>query len=243
MKILYFVPGPLSNSPFGPEELERRKAFLAERAFLGTEVEIREAERGPETIESCAEECFSLPEIMRAIPPLAEEGVDAAIIGCFDDPGLAGARELAEIPIIGPGLASCHWAAQLGDRFAIITVVDEVIPLLRRLMRIYGLGALVTDILAVEVPVLELKSQKEAVLDNLVVEGKAAIQRGADVIVLGCMTMGFLNVARALQDRLKVPVVNPVLAGLKAAESAVAMSISHSRRAYPTPRKRVPTPV
>ena len=37
-------------------------------------------------------------------------------------------------------------------------------------------------------------------------------------IVLGCMTMGFLDVARSLQERLHVPVVNPVLAGLKAAE-------------------------
>ncbi|MFC1662357.1 aspartate/glutamate racemase family protein [Gemmatimonadota bacterium] len=240
MKILYFVPGPLSTTALGAEELERRRQFLARRAFAGTEVAVREAAHGPKTIESCVEECLSLPAVMEAIPPLEKEGFDAAIIGCFDDPGLAGARELAQIPIIGPGLASCHWAAQLGDRFAIITVVEEVIPLLRRLMRVYGLEGLVTDILAVEVPVLELHGQREAVLENLADEGKAAVQRGADVLVLGCMTMGFLGIARDLQDRLQVPVVNPVLAGLKAAETAVAMSTTHSRRAYPTPRKGLP---
>ena len=51
------------------------------------------------------------------------------------------------------------------------------------------------------------------------------------------MTMGFLDVAGALQTRLGVPVVNPVVAALKAAESTVSAGLGSSRLAYPAPRK------
>lgn len=237
MRIAYLVPGPLSSGPLGPSELVRRQEYLAERAFPGTEVEVREVTTGPASIESCVEECLALPEILGAIPELEADGFDAVIIGCFDDPGLAASRELTRIPVMGPAQASCHWAAQLGDRFAILTVVDEVIPLLRRLMRTYGLQNLTTDIRAVDVPVLELRHRTEAVLETLTVEGRTAMEGGADALILGCMTMGFLDVAEALERRLEIPVINPVLAGLKAAECAVSLGTTQSMRAYPAPRK------
>jgi len=239
MRVAYFLPGPLSTGPLGPAELERRESYLVQRAFPGTQVSVCEAKDGPESIESCVEECLSLPWILREIPELERDGFDAVIIGCFDDPGLSAARELTRMPVVGPAQASCHLASQLGDRFAILTVVDEVIPLLNRLMRTYALSDLVTEIRAVDVPVLELRSQPNAVLDNLTAEGRAAIAGGADTVVLGCMSMGFLSISNALQERLGIPVVNPVLAALKAAESAVSLSLTHSSLAYPPPRKAV----
>src|SRR5437762_2821467 len=62
---------------------------------------------------------------------------------------------------------------------------------------------------------------------------------GADLLVLGCMSMGFLGITDDLQKRLDVPVVNPVTASLKTAEAVVAMGLSHSKVAYPMPRKLV----
>ncbi len=212
---------------------------MARLAFPGTEVDVREASGGPESIESAAEECLAMPAILAAIPTLEADGFDAVIIGCFDDPGLGAARELTRMPVIGPAQASCHLAAQLGDRFGILTVVDEVIPLLYRLMRTYGLENFVTDIRAVDVPVLKLRGQIKAVLDDLTLEGQAALNEGADTLILGCMTMGFLDIAKDLKARLGVPVVNPVLASLKAAECALAMNVRHSLRAYPPPRKEL----
>ncbi len=161
------------------------------------------------------------------------------IIGCFGDPGLAPARELVDIPVIGPGQAGALAAAQLGQRFAIITVVDEVVPALHRQMRVYGLENFVADIRAVDVPVLELRERADEVLGTLELEAHAALQAGADTLVLGCMTMGFLDVARSLSQRLGVPVINPVLAALKAAESFAHAGLAPSKRAYPTPRKPI----
>ena len=237
MKLAYFLPGPLSRGPLGPEELVRREAYLNQHAFEGTVVEVRETTSGPSSIESSVEEALSVPGLVEAIPSLAGEGFDAIIVGCFGDPGLAPARELTAVPVIGPGQASGHLAAQLGDRFAVITVVDEVVPAIRRQMRLHGLEPLVSDVRAVDVPVLELRERADEVLATLESEARTCVSRGADALVLGCMTMGFLDVARALQERVGVPVVNPVLASLKAAETLASMGLSPSRRAYPPPRK------
>ena len=191
MRIVYFLPGPMSRGPLGPEELVRRQAFLNEHAFHGTEAVVRETENGPASVESSAEEYLSVPGILEAAPRLEAEGFDAMIIGCFGDPGLAPARELVDFPVIGPGQAGALAAAQMGQRFAIITVVDEVVPAIRRQMRGYGLEGLVADIRAVDVPVLELRQRADQVLETLELEAHAALRAGADTLVLGCMTMGF----------------------------------------------------
>lgn len=237
MKIAYFVPGPLSRGPLGPEELDRREAFLARHAASGSEVAVRETERGPASVESSVEEYLAVPGLLEAAPRLEEDGFDAIIIGCFGDPGLAPARELVSIPVVGPGQASGHLAAQLGQRFGILTVVREVVPAIRRQMRACGLDGFLADVRAVDVPVLELRERREEVVQAMETEARECLDRGADALVLGCMTMGFLDVARTLSERLAVPVVNPVLASLALAETLCALSLAQSRRAYPTPRK------
>jgi allantoin racemase len=58
-----------------------------------------------------------------ALETLAEQhdGVYAAIIAAFGDPGLLGARELFDIPVVGLAEAAMLSACMLGRRFAIVT--------------------------------------------------------------------------------------------------------------------------
>ncbi|MGH7542200.1 MAG: aspartate/glutamate racemase family protein, partial [Gemmatimonadota bacterium] len=237
MRIVYFVPGCLSCGPLGSSEIERRRVYLAERAFPGSSIDVRETPSGPASVESSIEEHLAVPGLLEAAPGLETEGFDAIVIGCFGDPGLVPARELVGVPVIGPGQASAHVAAQLGLRFGILTVVPEVVPAIRRQMRGYGLEGLLADVRAVDVPVLEIAERRDEVIAALEREGRAALETGADALVLGCMTMGFLDAADGLGRRLGVPVVNPVLAALKAAEALVSAGLAPSRRAYPRPRK------
>ena len=76
MRIVYFLPGPLSRGPLGPEELVRREAFLNQAAFPGTRAEVRETENGPASVESSAEEYLSVPGILEAGPRLEAEGFE-----------------------------------------------------------------------------------------------------------------------------------------------------------------------
>jgi allantoin racemase len=57
------------------------------------------------------------------------------------------------------------------------------------------------------------------------------------VLILGCMSMAFHDITGLLQERLDVPVINPVLTSLAFAELCVRAGLSHSKRAYPTPPK------
>ena len=217
--------------------MERRRSFLQRRAGLGTTIAVRDCEEGPSSIESAAEEHLCVPGLLEAVPVVEEEGTDAIVVGCFGDPGLSAAREVASVPVVGPGQASVHLAAQLGSRVGVLTVVDEVVPAIRRQMRGHGLDGFVHDVRAVEVPVLELRRRRAEVATMLEDEARDAIDAGVEVLVLGCMTMGFLDVAADLQARVGVPVVNPVLAGLQLAETMVAAGVTPSRKSYPKPRK------
>ncbi len=171
----------------------------------------------------------------------ARAGFDGIILGCYGDPGVDAARELLTIPIIGPGEASMLFAASLGHRFAIITILESVIHLLRRLARDVGVDSKVASIRAANIPVLELAARREETYAQMLEAGRLARDvDGADTLVLGCMTMAFLSEHRRLAGTLGIPVVNPVQAALKLVEAHVAMGLTHSKRAFPAPPKGAP---
>lgn len=238
MRIAYYIPGALSSGALGAAELDRRTEYLRAYAGPGYEVTVLDADEGPESIESAAEEEVAVGAILGAVPELMER-FDAMIIGCYGDPGLAAIREVASIPVVGPGQASLHLALQVGERFGILAVVDQVVPANRRQVRSYGLEPFLVDVRSVGVPVLELRSRGAGTFDAMVELGRELVRDGADTIVLGCMSMGFLDVAGELQEEFGVPVINPVLASLKAAETMLSLGIAPSRRCYPRPRKNV----
>jgi allantoin racemase len=231
-EILYLVPGALSASR-GAEELERRRAALQGWAAPGVDVSIAENAEGPRSIESGYEEYLSVPG---SLAVAAQTRADAIVLGCFGDPGLDAFRELVRVPVVGPCEAAMHAACQLGHRFAIVTVLDAVVAPLHRLARIAGLDSRVATILAVEIPVLELGDDS---YDTVLSGCRRALGSGADTLILGCMSMAFLGVAERLSDELGVPVVNPARTALKTAELLVGSGLTHSRRAFPTPRKLV----
>jgi allantoin racemase len=234
-RILYLVPGPLSRGR-GVEELERRRSRLQEWAFAGTEVGIAENLDGPGSIESAYEEYVSIPGSLELAAAAEADGSDAIILGCFGDPGLDGFREILSVPIVGPCEASMHLAAQLGDSFGIVTVLDSVVGPLRKLARLAGLESRLAAVVACDVPVLELRDQSYVAVRTACEDAVAA---GADTLILGCMSMAFLGVAERLSVELGVPVLNPARTALKAAEGLVSAGLTHSKRAYPVPPKVV----
>jgi allantoin racemase len=86
--------------------------------------------------------------------------------------------------------------------------------------------------------VLDLARQRDAALARIVEAGTRAVaEDGADILVMGCMSMAFLDVTEELQERIGVPVINPVIAAQKTASMVVFMGLSHSKIAYPAPPK------
>jgi allantoin racemase len=167
-----------------------------------------------------------------------EEGYHAVIVGCFSDPGLDALRELVDVAVIGPGASAVHLAAQLGTRFSIIAPLGGGEGRVAARLRALGVADKFASVRAIGMSVLDLARDRESVLERVAATARtAAREDGADVFVLGCMSMGFVGLTDEVQKRLELPVVNPVVAALKTAEVMVAMGLSHSKAAYPVPPK------
>ncbi len=238
MRILYQLTSPMEKTVLGPAEVARRREFLRARAAPGVEVEVWSLADGPPSIESAWEAALVVPELTQAVRRAEGEGFDAVIVGCFSDPGLDALRELVEIPVVGPGSSAVHLAAQLGTRFSVIAPLGGGEGRLAARLRALGLADKFASVRGIGLSVLDLARDREAVLERVTeVARTAAREDGADVFVLGCMSMGFVGVADDVQKRLDLPVVNPVVAALKTAEMIVAMGLAHSKAAYPVPPK------
>jgi allantoin racemase len=222
----------------GVAEMQRRERLLQEWAFSGTTVTVVDVANGVKSIESAYEELLAAPGAIDRIRDLEREGIDAAIIGCFGDPGLEAARELVSIPVIGPGEASLLLAAQLAHRVTILSVFDSLAASHRQQAFRAGVLDKLASVRGLDIPVLELMRDPDATFSRIVQVGRRAIEQdGAEVLIFGCMTMSFLGVAQKLSDALGVPVVNAAQAALKAAESLVSINLSHSKKAFPLPPK------
>ena len=234
MRLLYQLTSPMERT-LGDGEMARRRAVMQRYAASGTEVEIRSIPRGPGSIESAYDAALVVPEILASLAEADRAGIDAAIIGCFSDPGIEAVREVTQMPVVGPGASALHLAAQLGNRFAIISP-GEVGGRVAGRMRALGLSDKFASVRGIAMPVLELAKDRNTALERVAEVGRIAVKNdGADILVLGCMSMAFLEITEDLQARIGVPVVNPVVAAVKTAEMVAAMGLSHSKAAYPAP--------
>lgn len=234
MKIAYVGAAPKST-----EEVERRRSLLQKWAAPGTTIEMAYAKEGPASIESMYEEYLAISGYAKSMVRLEHEGFDAAIVGCAGDPGINAYRELCtNMFVVGPGMSSFHAAAQLGRKFTLLTVADSMIASSYELIQKSGLTSKAASVRAVSIPVLELALNREETLEKLIRIGREAIDKDrADVLVLGCMSMAFLQVAEEMQKLLGIPVINPAKAALKLAESLASCGLKQSKAASYVPPK------
>jgi allantoin racemase len=170
--------------------------------------------------------------IIRSVMQAEQDGFDAAVIGCFADPGLKEARELVRIPVIGVAEASLHLACVLSaGRFSVVVPRRKHIPKFADNARIYGVESRIASWRSLDLAVSELwdpKPTEAAILR----EARAAIDGdGAEVVCLGCTAM--VGQAARIQEQLGVPVLDPVVIGLTTAEFQATLwqrfGISHSK--------------
>ena len=237
MRILYQLTSPMDKT-VGLQEVARRQKVLQAHAAAGTEVVAEPTAKGPAAIESAHDAGLVVPELIRLAPLAEQRGLSAIIISCYSYPGLDALRELLTIPVIGPGAASLHLAAQLGTRISVLTPSGRGYGRVAARMRSLGIAPLLASVRGIGLSVTDLAKQAPGALDKAAEAARIAVEQdGADVLVLGCMSMAFLpGICEELGHRVGVPVVNPVIAALKTAEAVVGMKLSHSKAAWPLPK-------
>ncbi|MFG7946117.1 aspartate/glutamate racemase family protein [Streptomyces cacaoi] len=230
----------------GDSLVEAVRAEVAHWAAPGTRFDVVTLARGTASIESEYDEALAGPGILERVAEAVEDGVDGVFVDCFGDPAVPAAREIAGFPVVGGFEPAVLTALSLGERVGVLTVLPNVVPMLRSLARRHGVETRLGAIEVVNVPVLGLDGEGEELVELLAARGREAVARGqADVLVLGCT--GMLGVAEAVRARLAdegapVPVVDPTAAAVTWLERAHRLGLRPSRTTYlePPAKHRVP---
>lgn len=184
-----------------------------------------------------------------ALEMLAEAGpgFDAAVIAAFGDPGLFGARELFAFPVVGLAEAAMLTACMLGRRFAIVTFAGALAPWYEECVAMHGLAGRCAGIRALDGSfrsISEVQAEKEELLVALA--NQAVEQDGADVVILSGAPLAGL--AAKVRDRIPVPVVDPVAAAVRQAETLAMLKPRKAvagtfRRPDPKPTRGLAAPL
>lgn len=155
--------------------------------------------------------------------------VDAVIVAAFGDPGLVAARELFDLPIIGMAEAAVMSAAQLGDRFGVVTFSPHMVRWYRDCVMQTGLGARFTGVTCPDAAPASLDNLASTLKDDLIaLAHQATAQDGADVIILGGAPLAGLapQIANAASGIL----VDPIAAATAQAIALVRLAPNYTKR-------------
>ena len=184
----------------------------------GPEIVSQTLAEGPPGIET-QEHVESV--VLPLVRHLEANAADAYVVGCFSDPGLALAREKLRGPVLGIGESAYHMAIGLGQRFGVVAIKSGSIPRHMRYIRSLGLGERLAGDRPLEIGVTELLDAQR-VVDRIIEVGTELRDRdGADVLILGCASMG--GYRREIEERLGLPVIDPTQAAVVRAMGLLAL--------------------
>ena len=192
----------------------------AARAVAAPDVEViaRTSRTGPASIQGPEDGEAAIPGLLAEIR--AAGPVDAVVIGCFDDTGLAEARAVAGRPVIGIGEAAYHAAMLIGARFSVVTTLAVSVPVIEANLASYGISGACVRVRASGVPVLEVETP--AGIDRISEEiARAVAEDEVSAIVLGCA--GMADLAAEMQRRHGLPVIDGVAAACGLARALAAL--------------------
>jgi len=216
-------------NPVGTDKWDKvDKELFSRYAHPGTEVDVVSLGRGPKSIETRLDEAEAIPLVVSKVLDM-HEGYDAVIVNCFLDPGVEVLRSLLDKPIVGPCESSMALASILGKRVSIVTVGGGERIIEKKLIQ-KGDGEVLLNVKSIDIGVLDIDADLSLTVNKLVEKGKEALSEGAEVIVLGCT--GLAGLAEKVEEKLKIPVIDPAAAALKTAETLVKLKLTHSKVRY-----------
>jgi Asp/Glu/hydantoin racemase len=202
---------------------ERIAAVARRAAAAGTEIVAVTGRTGVPYIATRAEAAVAGRETLELMAAHAP-GCDAAVVAAFGDPGVGGARELLDIPVIGLAEAAMLTACMLGRRFSIVTFAVALGPWYRECVEYNGLAGRLAAIRCLDAPfrdIGDVQAEKAALLVEMC--RRTVAEDEADVVILGGAPLAGL--AAEVADRVPVPLVDGVAAAVGQAEMLARLGV------------------
>ncbi|MDR1219014.1 MAG: aspartate/glutamate racemase family protein [Treponema sp.] len=235
MKILNIIP---IISDIWTDEMQK---YVTKDLLPTTEVVSKNIRHGPASIEGEYDEALAVPEVLFLTKKAEKDGFDAVFIDCFGEPGVRAARELVNIPVFGGFEPAIFYALGVADRIGIVSVLPEVVPLIREVVDRESLQNRISSIRYVNIPVLSLEDIEKLAAALIKESVKAIDEDHVEMIVLGCTAM--VGVKERVEEGLKIEgydvvVIEAAQAALMMLETYVRMGLKHSVYTYPAPREK-----
>jgi len=206
-------------------------------ASPGTEIVTATAAFGTQYVANRVEAAIAAHAVLDALAKHAA-GCDAAIVSAFGDPGLAAAREFADIPVLGIEESAILTAWMLGRRYSIVCLTPRLRTWYIECAQEHGLAGRLASVRALDVPIPDITRARQQLQDRLIEECRLAIEHDeAEVIILGGGPIAGL--AREAADGIDVPVLDGVSCAVRMAEALVGLRTHPPRRgsfARPQPK-------
>lgn len=184
------------------------QSFKAIRAMTDVAIECVHIPSCPAGIETQADielASVKFADIVRT------SDADGFVTACFSDPGLYLAREATRRPVVGIAESAYRYALNLGEKFGIISILDQSIPRHLRAVRQHGLSGWLANDRAINVRVADLDGAE--VVDKIASVGQTLRDAdGAQSVILGCAGMG--RYRPEIEERLGIPVIDPTQAAV-----------------------------
>ena len=217
----------LGSSQSGENNIKRRREVCQRIAEPDTVVESLNTETMPDLviprIGNFIDEYLCAVQVFKIVAR-EQKNFDGIVIAGFADTGLDGAREIAEIPILGIAETSYLVAALLAHKFSVLTSTKQwTLPKERRL-RTLGLDSRVASIRPFS---FSNDEERVSVCADLV--KKCVEEDGAEAVVLG--GGGFGGWGQPISERAGniCPVIDPVCTTFKVMEGLLSVGLRHSK--------------
>ena len=182
---------------------------------------------GPESVEGYYESYISAAAVLDTLTCWSGPSFDAVVWAGFGEHGREGAQELLDVPVITITEAAATAACLLGHSYGVVTTLRRACPQIEDQLRLAGLLERCRGIEATELGVLDIDDDAEVTVSAFVDAGRRLLDRGAEVLCLGCG--GMAGLAARLSSELGVPVVDGVEVAVAFAESLVRLGLTTSK--------------
>ena len=203
---------------------------IAERARdavqPGTEIIGITPRWGVASAEGWFDSFVSAAAVLYELERLPDE-IDGVVMAGFGEHGREGARELLDVPVVDITEAAAHMAMPLGRRFGIVTPLARSVSQIEESLATAGLLSRCAAVEDIGLGVLDLDIDPEHTSNAFTAAALRAIDRGAEVICLGCA--GLAGIEQHLRDRVPVPVVDGVAAAAAMVETLIRSGLTTSK--------------
>jgi allantoin racemase len=222
MKIAYINPAPLMREYESFNALIKKNTRIMGRN--GTKVDIKWCKKGYSDPDYVFSEAYNKIQIVKEVYEAEKNGYDAAIVGCFLDPGLIEARSIVNIPISGACESAVLLASCLGAKFSIILMSPQTGPYQEEYIK--NISPKLVSVKKWELQVPEAVASVYADPKKLINEFKKLAEKAikddnAEVIIPACTIVATVLTAKKEYNIKGVPIVDPVVASVKMAEILV----------------------